>query len=343
MNIDYFCLVGKDICILAIESSCDDTSAAIIKNGEVLSNIVSVQTAHKEYGGVVPELASREHQVHIVPVVDAALKKAEVRLDELDGIAFTRGPGLLGSLIVGVTFAKSLALRLEIPLIEVHHMHAHVLAHYAEAPHPQLPFLCLTVSGGHTQIVKVHSHLNMEILGQTLDDAAGEAFDKAGKMLGLPYPAGPVMDKKAQEGEAKFTFSKSKVKGLDFSFSGLKTSILYFLRDQMKEDPQFIDRELVNICASVQKSIIDMLMDKLELAAKQTGITEIAIAGGVSANSALRTTLQATANKKGWTAYIPAFQYCRDNAAMIGIAGYYKYLAGEFVDQDITAEARLAF
>ena len=335
--------MSQDTVILAIESSCDDTSAAVIKNGEVLSNIVSVQTAHAEYGGVVPELASREHQVHIVPVVDAALKKAEVSLNDLNSIAFTRGPGLLGSLIVGVTFAKSLALSLDIPLVEVHHMQAHVLAHFAQKPHPQLPFLCLTVSGGHTQIVKVTDPLHMEILGQTLDDAAGEAFDKAGKMLGLPYPAGPLVDKKAQEGTPKFQFSKSKVKGLDFSFSGLKTSILYFLRDQMKEDPEFINRELVHICASVQESIIAMLMEKLELAAKQTGISEIAIAGGVSANSGLRSKLLSTAKEKGWQAYIPAFEYCRDNAAMIGIAGYYKHLAGEFVDQDITAEARLAF
>ena len=335
--------MSQDIVILAIESSCDDTSAAIIKNGAVLSNIVSVQTAHAEYGGVVPELASREHQVHIVPVVDAALKQASINLEDLSGIAFTRGPGLLGSLIVGVTFAKSLALSLDIPLVEVHHMHAHVLAHFAELPHPKMPFLCLTVSGGHTQIIKVEDPLKMEILGQTLDDAAGEAFDKAGKMLGLPYPAGPEVDKKAQQGEAKYQFSKSKVKGLDFSFSGIKTSILYFLRDQMKEDPEFINKELVHICASVQESIIVMLMDKLELASQQTGITEIAIAGGVSANSALRSTLTKTAEAKGWQAYIPAFEYCRDNAAMIGIAGYYKYLAGEFVEQDIKAEARLAF
>ena len=335
--------MDKEIVILAIESSCDDTSAAVIRNSEVLSNIVSVQTAHKEYGGVVPELASREHQIHIVPVVDAALKKAEVDLSDLDAIAFTRGPGLLGSLIVGVTFAKSLALSLDLPLIEVHHMQAHVLAHFAEKPFPNFPFLCLTVSGGHTQIVRVKSPLEMEILGQTLDDAAGEAFDKAGKMLGLPYPAGPIVDKKAKEGEAKFQFSKAKVKGLDFSFSGLKTSILYFLRDQMKKDPDFIQTELAHICASVQKSIITMLMEKIEQAAVDTGITEIAIAGGVSANSGLRSALGEMAKEKNWEAYIPAFEYCRDNAAMIGVAGYYKYLAGEFVNQDITAEARLAF
>lgn len=333
---------GK-IYLLSIESSCDDTSAAIICDGEVLSNIVSVQTAHAEYGGVVPELASREHQLHIVPVVDSALKQAGVSKQDLAAIAFTRGPGLLGSLIVGVTFAKALALSLVIPLVEVHHMHAHVLAHMAEKPHPIFPFLCLTVSGGHTQIIKVTAPLEMAILGETIDDAAGEAFDKAGKMLGLQYPAGPLVDKHAQQGEAIYPFTRSKVEGLNFSFSGLKTSILYFLRDKMKEDPQFIANELANICASVQAAIIDMLLHKLERAAKQTGIKEIAIAGGVSANSGLRKALLVKSEELGWKAHIPAFEYCRDNAAMIGIAGYYKYLEGHFVGQEITASARMEF
>ncbi len=335
---------GKsELYLLAIESSCDDTSAAVIRDGRVLSNVVSVQKAHADYGGVVPELASREHQQHIVPVVASALAHAQIDKSLLGAIAFTRGPGLLGSLIVGVTFAKSMALSLDIPLIEVHHMHAHVLAHYADTPHPPFPFLCLTVSGGHTQIVLVKDYLNMEILGQTQDDAAGEAFDKAGKMLGLPYPGGPLVDKHAKRGKAIYPFTRSKVGGLDFSFSGLKTSILYFLRDRMKEDDSFISLELDNICASIQSTIIDMLMHKLELAAKQTGITHIAIAGGVSANSGLRTALQSRGNELGWNTYIPAFEYCRDNAAMIGIAGYYKYLKGLTCQQDVTAEARLGF
>ncbi len=329
--------------ILAIESSCDDTSAAVICDGKVLSNIVSIQTAHAEYGGVVPELASREHQLHIVPVVDTALKEAGIDKSMLNAVAFTKGPGLLGSLIVGVTFAKSLALSLDIPMIDVHHMHAHVLAHYAEEPFPKFPFLCLTVSGGHTQIIRVKAPLEMKILGETIDDAAGEAFDKAGKMLGLPYPAGPLVDKHAQQGEAIYSFTRSKVGDLNFSFSGLKTSILYFLRAQVKNQPDFVAKELNNICASVQAAVIDMLMHKLEQAVMQTGIKEIAIAGGVSANSGLRSALKTRAAELGWQAYIPAFQYCRDNAAMIGIAGYFKFLKGEFVDQNVIAQARLPF
>lgn len=329
--------------ILAIESSCDDTSASVIADGKVMSNIVSVQTAHAEYGGVVPELASREHQLHILPVVDSALKKAGIDKKDLTAIAFTRGPGLLGSLIVGVTFAKSMALSLDIPLIEVHHMHAHVLAHMAELPHPSFPFLCLTVSGGHTQIIKVTGPLEMEILGQTIDDAAGEAFDKTGKMLGLPYPAGPLVDKHAGMGSSIYSFTRSKVEGLNFSFSGLKTSVMYFLREKVKSDPEFVENELNNICASVQAAIIDMLMHKLERAAKQTGIKEIAIAGGVSANSGLRKALKARAAELEWNAHIPAFEYCRDNAAMIGVAGYYKFLKGQFVGQDVTAQARMEF
>jgi len=331
------------IYILSIESSCDDTSAAIIKDGEVISNVVSVQTAHADYGGVVPELASREHQIHIVPVVDSAIKKAKITTSELSAIAFTRGPGLLGSLIVGVTFAKSMALSLDIPLIEVHHMHAHVLAHFSQKPHPQFPFLCLTVSGGHTQIIRVDDPLKMTILGQTLDDAAGEAFDKTGKMLGLPYPAGPQIDKLAKLGEHKFKFPIPEMKDLDFSFSGLKTSILYFLRDEMKKDPDFIKNEVNNICTSVQNTIIESLMRKVIKAAEDTGIKEIAIAGGVSANSGLRTRLINESAKRGWNYHIPAFEFCRDNAGMIGTAGYYKYLEGDFCEQSVTAEPRMPF
>jgi len=329
--------------ILAIESSCDDTSAAVISDGNVLSNIVSVQKAHAEYGGVVPELASREHQVHIVPVVDQALKAANIHVKDLQAVAFTRGPGLLGSLIVGVTFAKSLALTLDIPLIEVHHMHAHVLAHFAEDPKPEFPFLCLTVSGGHTQIIRIDSPYEMKILGQTRDDAAGEAFDKTGKMLGLAYPAGPVIDKLALEGQAIYNFPIADIPGLDFSFSGLKTAIMYFLRDRSKENPDFIKSELNNICRSVQDVIVESLMRKLIEAADQENIKNIAIAGGVSANSALRSRLKLEAEARSWQAYIPAFEYCRDNAGMIGIAAYYKWLKNDFAGQDITAQARLEF
>ena len=329
--------------ILAIESSCDDTSASIISDGRVLSNIVSVQTAHADYGGVIPELASREHQLHIVPVVDQAIEKAGIKKSELSAIAFTRGPGLLGSLIVGVSFAKSMAMSLDIPLIDVHHMHAHVMAHFAVEDGPTFPFLCLTVSGGHTQIIKVTDYNTMEILGQTMDDAAGEAFDKTGKMLGLPYPAGPLIDKYAQQGEAKFEFPISKIDELNFSFSGLKTAILYFLRDNVKKDSDFINKELNNICASVQKTIVDTLMIKLIKASEMTGITSIAIAGGVSANSEMRQRLIDESQSRGWSYYIPDFEYCRDNAAMIGISAYYKYLNKEFCGQDVKAEARLVF
>jgi len=329
--------------ILAIETSCDDTSAAIISDGRVLSNIVSVQTAHAAYGGVVPELASREHQIHIVPVVDTALSKAGIDRHDLDAIAFTRGPGLLGSLIVGVSFAKSMALTLDIPLIDVHHMHAHVLAHFAEAPKPEFPFLCLTVSGGHTQIICVHGPLDMEVLGQTRDDAAGEAFDKTGKMLGLPYPAGPQMDRLANEGQARFPFPIADIEGLDFSFSGLKTAVMHFLRREVNKNPDFIESFLADICASVQATIVETLIQKLILASDQTGIKTIAIAGGVSANSGLRTRLATEAENQGWQAFIPAFEYCRDNAAMIGIAAHFKYKADRFCGQDVTAEARLAF
>ncbi len=329
--------------ILAIESSCDDTSAAVIQDGNVLSNVTANQKVHEAYGGVVPELASRKHQINIIPVVDAALKKANIEASELNAVAFTKGPGLLGSLLVGVGFAKSFALGLGLPMIEVNHMHAHVLAHFAEDPKPAFPFLCLTVSGGHTQIVLVKDYLDLTVLGNSIDDAAGEAFDKTGKIIGLPYPAGPHIDKLAKEGEVKFSFSEPKVDGLDFSFSGLKTSILYFLQKQVKEDPTFIDKELANICASVQQSIITILMNKLKKASEMYGITEIAIAGGVSANSGLRTALAKTAQELGWNHYIPRFEYCTDNAAMIGVASYYKYLAEIFCNQSVKAEARMAF
>lgn len=327
--------------ILAIESSCDDTSAAVIRDGAVLSNETATQRIHQLYGGIVPEVASRKHQLNIVPVVDAALKAANVDPSELSAIAFTRGPGLLGSLIVGVCFSKAMALSLGIPMIEVNHMKAHILAHFAEEPHPVFPFLCLTVSGGHTQIVKVNSYSDMEVLGETIDDAAGEAFDKTGKIMGLPYPAGPLIDKYAQQGKAIYEFPEPKVDGLDFSFSGLKTSIMYFLKKELKTNPAFIEENMNDICASVQERIISILINKLELASKQTGITEIAIAGGVSANSGLRTALSARGQALGWNTYIPAFQYCTDNAAMIGVAAHYQYLDGDFCNQSVVPMARM--
>jgi N6-L-threonylcarbamoyladenine synthase len=332
-----------DIIILAIESSCDDTAASILRGGEILSNSVATQTIHKEYGGVVPEVASRQHQINIVPIVEMAMRKAGISKHDLDAIAFTRGPGLMGSLLVGVSFAKSLALSLNIPMIEVHHMTAHVLAHFAEDPKPKFPFLCLTVSGGHTQIVKVTDYLEMEILGETLDDAAGEAFDKTGKMLGLDYPAGPVIDKLARLGNPIFAFPEPQIPNLDFSFSGLKTSILYFLQKNTKENPLFIQENLNDICASVQKRIVDILLKKLKKAAHETGITHIAIAGGVSANSGLREGLQDMGNTEGWTTYIPAFQYCTDNAGMIAVTAYYKYLKGEFVGHEVAPMPRMSF
>lgn len=327
--------------ILAIESSCDDTSAAIISNGIVKSNLIANQTIHEQYGGVVPELASRAHMSNIVPVVNQALAEAGISQNELDAVAFTRGPGLLGSLIVGVSFAKSLALSLDIPLIEVHHMQAHIMAHFAEAPKPSFPFLCLTVSGGHTQIVRVDDPYTFQILGQTIDDAAGEAFDKTGKMLGLPYPAGPIIDRNAQQGEVLYQFTEPKVDTYDFSFSGLKTSIMHFLQREMQKNDQFIDTHMNDICASVQHRIVSILLSKLEQAAKDTGIDQLAIAGGVSANSGLRNGLKDLCTKNGWTPYIPAFQYCTDNAGMIAVAAHYKYLAAEFIDQSITPAARL--
>ena len=331
---------NKYIHILAIESSCDDTSAAVLLDGQILSNVVAGQKVHQKYGGVVPEVASREHQKHIVPVVDVALKQAGVEKQVLDAIAFTRGPGLMGSLLVGISFAKSLALSLDIPLIDVNHMQAHVLAHFAEPPYPAFPFLCLTVSGGHTQIVIVKDHLDMEVIGQTIDDAAGEAFDKTGKMLGLDYPAGPIIDKLAQKGKVIYDFPEPSIDGLDFSFSGLKTSILYFLKKQLKANPNFVKDHLNDICASVQDRIVSILMNKLQQAALQTGITTIAVAGGVSANSGLRAALTAKGAALNWQVFIPKLEYCTDNAAMIAVAGYYKYLKEAFVGQEVAPLTR---
>ncbi len=330
--------------ILAIESSCDDTSAAVLRDGVILSNLIANQPVHEQYGGVVPELASRAHQQNIIPVVDMALKKAGVSKKELDAIAFTQAPGLIGSLLVGGSFAKSLAYALNIPLIAVHHMQAHVLANCIDQPRPQFPFLCLTVSGGHTQIVLCKDHLEMEVLGQTLDDAAGEAFDKTAKILGLPYPGGPVLDKKAQQGDPhRFTFPEPKVKGLDFSFSGLKTAILYFVQENKTADPDFIEKNIDDICASVQDRIVTILMKKLKKATKETGISEVCIAGGVSANSGLRKAIADYGEKYHWNYYIPDFQYCTDNAGMIAMAGYYKYQKGLFADLLVRPTARAGF
>ena len=331
-----------NIYILAIESSCDETSASVIYNGKILNNIIATQSIHQKYGGVVPELASRAHLQHIIPVVDEALQNAKVDKKQLSAIAFTQGPGLLGALLVCTSFAKSLASALDIPLIAVNHMKAHILAHFIDEPHPAFPFLCLTVSGGHTQVVKVKNHTEMEILGQTIDDAVGEAFDKSAKLLGLPYPGGPLIDKYAKKGDPNaFDFPETAVPGLNFSFSGIKTAILYFLRDKVKENPIFIEDNINDICASIQKTLIDMLMGKLKRAARETGIREIAIAGGVSANSGLRERLHTEADKHGWNIYIPDFQYCTDNAGMIAIAAHYQYLAKEFVSSEITPEPRL--
>ncbi|WP_276089019.1 tRNA (adenosine(37)-N6)-threonylcarbamoyltransferase complex transferase subunit TsaD [Pedobacter sp. JY14-1] len=330
--------------ILAIESSCDETSVAICNNDKITANVIANQTIHQNYGGVIPELASRVHQQNIVPVVHQALKDAGVTRSDLSAVAFTQGPGLLGSLLVGVSFAKSFALALSLPLISVNHMQAHILAHFIDEPKPSFPFLCLTVSGGHTQIVLVSSHFDMEIVGETLDDAAGEAFDKTAKILNLPYPGGPLIDKHARTGNPlAYKFGEPQIKDLDYSFSGLKTSILYFIRDQEKADPEFTVRNLDDICASVQYSIINILLNKLKKAAKQYGIKEIAIAGGVSANSGLRGALQETATELGWNIYIPAFQYCTDNAGMIAIAAHYKYLKQDFVGQDVAPLARMEF
>ncbi|WP_430426603.1 tRNA (adenosine(37)-N6)-threonylcarbamoyltransferase complex transferase subunit TsaD [Maribacter litoralis] len=337
-------LEHKTIYILAIESSCDDTSAAVLMNDKVLSNVVATQAIHKEYGGVVPELASRAHQQNIVPVVHQALAKANIDKKQLSAIAFTRGPGLMGSLLVGTSFAKSLSLGLQIPLIEVNHMKAHILAHFIKEETmkaPSFPFLALTISGGHTQIVQVNDFFDMKIIGQTLDDAVGEAFDKSAKILGLPYPGGPLIDKYAATGDPlKFDFPIPNVKDLDFSFSGLKTNILYFIQRQTKADPDFIKNNLEDICASIQYTIITILMKKLKKAVKETGIKEIAIGGGVSANSGIRNVLTEAQTKYGWKTYIPKFEFCTDNAAMIGIVGYLKYKNEIFSHQDVTAKAR---
>ncbi|MDF1696470.1 MAG: tRNA (adenosine(37)-N6)-threonylcarbamoyltransferase complex transferase subunit TsaD [Saprospiraceae bacterium] len=327
--------------ILAIESSCDDTSAAVIIDGIVKSNVTATQKIHEKYGGVVPEVASRKHQSNIIPVVDEALKNANIDVNNLSAIAVTKGPGLLGSLIVGVSFAKGLALSLGIPIIEVNHMMAHVLAHYADDPKPNFPFLCLTVSGGHTQIVRVNSPFEMIVIGSTIDDAAGEAFDKTGKIMGLKYPAGPIIDKLAQTGNPVYSFTEPNIEGLNFSFSGLKTSILYFLKAQLKENPNFIDENLADICASVQDRIVSILLNKIKNAAEQTGIHEIAIAGGVSANSGLRKAIKQAGAELNWNTYIPEFQYCTDNAGMIGIAAYFKYMKNDFADLTLVPSARM--
>ena len=330
----------ENIVILAIESSCDETSAAVIYNGKMLTNIVASQLIHEQYGGVVPELASRAHQQDIVRVVDAAISESGVSKKELSAVAFTKGPGLLGSLLVGTSFAKSLALGLEIPLIDINHMQAHVLAHFIDEPAPNFPFLCLTVSGGHTQIVLVKSHLDMEVIGETADDAVGEAFDKAAKMLGLGYPGGPKIDSLAATGNPDvFEFPISEMPALSFSFSGVKTSLLYFIQ---KHGEEFVANNMADICASYQKTLILTLVRKLKKAAKELKIKEIAIAGGVSANKGLRKALQMEAEKQRWNLYIPDFQYCTDNAAMIAIAGHYKYLAGEFTSQTVSPMPRFA-
>ncbi len=330
--------------ILAIESSCDETSASVAQDSKILSNIIANQEIHQKYGGVVPELASREHQKNIVAVVEAALQEAKISKHALNAIGFTRGPGLLGSLLVGISFAKAMALALDIPLIEVNHMQAHVLAHFIDEPRPTFPFLCLTVSGGHTQIVWVKDYLQMEVLGETQDDAVGEAFDKTAKLLGLAYPGGPMIDKLAQKGNPlAFSFPKSDMPGLNFSFSGVKTAILYFLQRQTAQNPKFVEENLPDICASVQHVLVEMLLDKLRKAAQEMNCKQIAIAGGVSANSYLRKKLQEEAQKRNWQIFIPAFEYCTDNAAMIAIAAYYKYLQNDFVSQQVGALARWEF
>ena len=337
----------KPVFILAIESSCDDTAAAVLINDKVLSNVVANQLIHNEFGGVVPELASRAHQLNIVPVIDAALKKAGIQKEALSAIAFTQGPGLMGSLLVGSSFAKSMAIALGIPLIAVNHMQAHILAHFIDEvgfDKPTFPFLALTISGGHTQIVRVNDFFNMEIIGETTDDAVGEAFDKSAKILGLPYPGGPLVDKNAQLGNPKaFAFTKPKVPELDFSFSGLKTAILYFIQKNVAVNPNFIEENLEDICASIQHTIIEILMDKLKLAVAQTGIKQVAIGGGVSANSGIRKTLKEAEQKYGWKTYIPKFEYTTDNAAMIGIVGYQKFLIDNFETATVVSKARISF
>ncbi len=338
---------NQTVFILSIESSCDDTAAAVLQNDKVLSNVVANQDIHTQYGGVVPELASRAHQQNIVPVVALALEKANVSKNQLSAIAFTQGPGLMGSLLVGSSFAKSMASALDIPLIAVNHLQAHILAHFIDEPgfeKPTFPFLALTISGGHTQIVKVNNFFDMVIIGQTTDDAVGEAFDKSAKILGLPYPGGPLIDKYAQLGNPKsFAFTKPKMAGLDFSFSGLKTQFLYFIQNKTIENHNFVSDNLNDICASIQHTIIEILMDKISKAVHKTGITQIAIGGGVSANSGIRAALKATEKDFGWTTFIPKFEYTTDNAAMIGIVGYQKFISQDFENQNVVSKARIAF
>lgn len=337
--------------ILAIESSCDETSAAIIRNGKVLNNVIASQSVHRNYGGVVPELASRAHQKKIVQVVNEAMTDVGIKSGQLNAIAFTQGPGLMGSLLVGGSFAKGMAVALNIPLISVNHMEAHVLAHFIQTAHeevlkevPSFPFLCLTVSGGHTQIVQVNGFRDMKVIGETKDDAVGEAFDKAARIIGLPYPGGPLIDQYSQSGDpTRYSFPDSTVPGLDFSFSGIKTSFLYFIRDEVAKDPDFIQREMPHICASIQAQLIRMLMRKLQLAVKETGIQQVAIAGGVSANAGLREALKGMTSKQGWKVFIPAFEYCTDNAAMIAMAAHYKFMAGEFSTMDVAPVPNLPF
>jgi N6-L-threonylcarbamoyladenine synthase len=337
-------LFYKVAVILGIESSCDETSASICADGVILSNVIANQTIHEAYGGVVPELASRVHQQNIVPAVQQSLLNAKVSKKDIDAVAFTRGPGLLGSLLVGVSFAKAFALARNLPLIEINHMQAHVLAHFIDDPKPAFPFLCLTVSGGHTQIVLVKDHFYMEVIGQTTDDAAGEALDKTSKILGLPYPGGPLIDKNARLGNPDaYRFPEPQIPGLDFSFSGLKTAILYFIRDNVKLNPNFVQDNMADICASVEKRVVTILLNKLKKAAQQYHIKDVALAGGVSANTGLREGLKQMGDDMGWNTFIPKFEYCTDNAAMIAIAGYYKYLKGEFASQDIAPLARMPF
>ncbi len=336
---------SQNIFILGIESSCDDTAASVIHNGKILSNVVASQKIHEEFGGVVPELASRAHQQNIVPVVHQALAKANISKEQLSAIAFTRGPGLMGSLLVGTSFAKSLAYGLNIPLIDVNHMQAHILAHFIDEEgfeKPPFPFLAMTISGGHTQIVKVNGYFDMVVIGETIDDAVGEAYDKSGKILGLGYPAGPEIDRRAQLGNPKaYKFTKPRVDGLNFSFSGFKTAVLYFIQREVKANPNFIKENINDVCASIQYTIIGILIDKLKLATKQTKINHIAIGGGVSANSGIRQALKDGEQKFGWTTYVPKFEFTTDNAAMIAIVGYLKYLEGDFAEQDVMASARL--
>jgi len=338
-----------DTVILGIESSCDDTSAAVVRERVLLSNVIAGQEVHQKYGGVVPELASRAHQQNIVPVVDQAMKEAGISRSEISAVAFTRGPGLLGSLLVGTSFAKGFTAAMGIPMIQVNHLQAHILVHFisseqSESRSPDFPFLCLLVSGGHSQLVVVNDHLQMEIIGKTIDDAAGEAFDKCAKLMGMPYPGGPHVDQLAKKGDAhKFVFNKPRLEGFDYSFSGMKTSFLYFLRDRMKEDPNFIEKNRADLAASLQETIVEILMNKLRRAAKKTGIGQIALAGGVSANSGLRSAIRKEADKRGWEVFIPPLKYTTDNAAMIAITGYFKYLEGEFAPDDIAPLARMYF